>query len=912
MGLKDHVEDGAGRILDLGLDLEYLHVEGANRQAGVEAGPGMEKGEEEEGGGSSGSSTPSGEVEESAGSESEPDPAPPAPSTTNPHQPLCRASCVDLGCEGPPEQPGAGLKEYQTKLEFALKLGYAEDTVRLVLTKLGPGTLINDILGELVKLGSKPDSEQPPASKPTSSCSSTSSSSSTCGLSELLEARGTESPCPADPLGDKDNLRPVVLDGSNVAMSHGNKEVFSCHGIQLAVDWFLDRGHHDITVFVPAWRKEQSRPDALITDQEILRRLEKEKILVFTPSRRVQGRRVVCYDDRFIVKLAHESDGIIVSNDNYRDLANEKPEWKKFIDERLLMYSFVNDKFMPPDDPLGRHGPSLENFLRKRPIMPEHKKQPCPYGKKCTYGHKCKYYHPERGAQPQRSVADELRASAKTTSASKGQGEGLVKSHSVPVGADGAAGAKTGASKRQSDPSVRALSYSEAEDKLLGRGRGEGRKNSLCGSSTGSSCSGSVVLSPAPGGPPSGLGCYAQEQPPRADTPQRVPPSPHPDLYPSAEPPDLSYYSVMRAYSGLGLASRHSPDRRFPGDADPRRGSAASDCGSESGVSCGSGYESYGERACPACPDALLDGDGPPYGGHHHHHQHHHHHHHHSRLYAHPNAPPAEPRRLHPPDYPPGPALHSYHQSLARGHSYTHDDPPDPCLKRPLYPLPPHLQHQTVGARSSCPGDYPSLAPTSLHPPGSPLARCLASTRVESVSDSRLYEHPLAPPPSLSHHQKPFSSWDPQYRQPPAPRYEPPSCQSLPESRQSGWHGSTSAWGWDRYTQAPPPPPPAHPHYPPYHSSTPLPSHTPHLPHPSHMPPPSHTPHPPPHPLRPPLHQEPPSLSRLDEAREKVYVDLCNIFPSELVGRVMGRSPHLIDPQQLAAAILAEKAQCGY
>lgn len=79
-------------------------------------------------------------------------------------------------------------------------------------------------------------------------------------------------------------------------------------------------------------------------DQEILRRLEKDKILVFTPSRRVQGRRVVCYDDRFIVKLAFESDGIIVSNDNYRDLANEKPEWKKFIDERLLMYSFVNDK----------------------------------------------------------------------------------------------------------------------------------------------------------------------------------------------------------------------------------------------------------------------------------------------------------------------------------------------------------------------------------------------------------------------------------------------------------------------------------------------------------------------------------------------------------------------------------------
>lgn len=44
--------------------------------------------------------------------------------------------------------------------------------------------------------------------------------------------------------------------------------MFSCRGIQLAVEWFLEKGHKDITVFVPAWRKEQSRPDALITGSE--------------------------------------------------------------------------------------------------------------------------------------------------------------------------------------------------------------------------------------------------------------------------------------------------------------------------------------------------------------------------------------------------------------------------------------------------------------------------------------------------------------------------------------------------------------------------------------------------------------------------------------------------------------------
>jgi len=72
--------------------------------------------------------------------------------------------------------------------------------------------------------------------------------------------------------------------------------------------------------------------------------LEREKVLVFTPSRKVGGKRIVCYDDRYIVKLAAETNGIMVSNDTYRDLAAENPNYRKAIDERLLMYSFVNDR----------------------------------------------------------------------------------------------------------------------------------------------------------------------------------------------------------------------------------------------------------------------------------------------------------------------------------------------------------------------------------------------------------------------------------------------------------------------------------------------------------------------------------------------------------------------------------------
>nr|XP_061789158.1 endoribonuclease ZC3H12A-like [Nerophis lumbriciformis] len=289
--------------------------------------------------------------------------------------------------------------ELQLQVDFFRKLGYSATEVNAALSKLGLGTDTNSVLEELVQsrrvaFGS---SEERSANSPEDSNLGQ-------GLRTSSQLKGKK--CAGS------ELRPIVIDGSNVAMSHGNKEVFSCRGIELAVNFFMQRGHRAITVFVPSWRKEQSRPEAAIKDKHILMELEKQKLVVFTPSRRVGGKLVVCYDDRFIVKLAYETDGVIVSNDTYRDLQSERPEWKKCIEERLLMYSFVNDKFMPPDDPLGRHGPNLDNFLRTKPLPKEEKKQLCPYDKRCTYGMKCKFYHPERANQSYLSVADELREKA--------------------------------------------------------------------------------------------------------------------------------------------------------------------------------------------------------------------------------------------------------------------------------------------------------------------------------------------------------------------------------------------------------------------------------------------------------------------------------------------------------------------
>ncbi|XP_026852488.2 protein KHNYN [Electrophorus electricus] len=161
---------------------------------------------------------------------------------------------------------------------------------------------------------------------------------------------------PGDP-----ELRQIIIDGSNVAKSHGLGMFFSCRGIALAVQYFWSRGHRKITVFVPQWRQKK---DPKIKEQHFMTELQDLGLLSFTPSREVLKQRINCYDDRFMLQLAQQTDGVIVTNDNMRDLVDESASWREIIKKRLLQYVFAGDLFMVPDDPLGRSGPHINDFLR--------------------------------------------------------------------------------------------------------------------------------------------------------------------------------------------------------------------------------------------------------------------------------------------------------------------------------------------------------------------------------------------------------------------------------------------------------------------------------------------------------------------------------------------------------------------
>ncbi|XP_053987462.1 NEDD4-binding protein 1-like [Hylaeus volcanicus] len=150
-------------------------------------------------------------------------------------------------------------------------------------------------------------------------------------------------------------LRDIIVDGNNVAMAHTNNKVFSEEGLKLVIDYFKNRGHN-VKVFIPHYRRSLANP--------LLEKWYKDDIVIFTPSRYIEGKWITSYDDRYILEYATLTNGIVISLDQYRDLYRENPAWRDTIVNRLLPPTFVGNYVMFPEDPLGRNGPTLDEFLR--------------------------------------------------------------------------------------------------------------------------------------------------------------------------------------------------------------------------------------------------------------------------------------------------------------------------------------------------------------------------------------------------------------------------------------------------------------------------------------------------------------------------------------------------------------------
>ena len=159
--------------------------------------------------------------------------------------------------------------------------------------------------------------------------------------------------------GEKGSLRPIVIDGSNVAYCHGDDKDFSIRGIEIVVDDFINRGYEKekIVVFLPK-----------IRDGPALQEMLKSKCKIFfAASRKLpNGENITSHDDYYMLNYAAKVGAVIVTRDNYREHANNPshPEWDEVISNRILMPNFVRDVLLLQEDPLGRNGPRLDEFLK--------------------------------------------------------------------------------------------------------------------------------------------------------------------------------------------------------------------------------------------------------------------------------------------------------------------------------------------------------------------------------------------------------------------------------------------------------------------------------------------------------------------------------------------------------------------
>ena len=176
----------------------------------------------------------------------------------------------------------------------------------------------------------------------------------------------------SDDDSDSDEATLFVVDAANVAMRHGRRgasATFSTRGIRLCVE-YLERKYRRcrFAMFLPEYvlspkivaansrRRDRARltttdlndvTKKIPDDLPYLVDLQRKGILHATPSHD--------YDDSYQLDYARRHNGIIVSNDRFRDaISNAAPDQRNdlttFLDTRLLSFAFVEDEFVPNPD----------------------------------------------------------------------------------------------------------------------------------------------------------------------------------------------------------------------------------------------------------------------------------------------------------------------------------------------------------------------------------------------------------------------------------------------------------------------------------------------------------------------------------------------------------------------------------
>jgi len=163
-------------------------------------------------------------------------------------------------------------------------------------------------------------------------------------------------------------FRPVIIDGCNICheaqktADDAENNKFYVKGLKLAYDCFKDKGYEDNQINIIM----KHIPEALRTNDfnRVIGEFQDKRILTFAPSRHSGPYGLVkSDDDLFILNIAKQFNAVVLSRDHYRKEKWKHPEYDDIISYRVLQPTFMREKCILPDDPLGPDGPTIKTFL---------------------------------------------------------------------------------------------------------------------------------------------------------------------------------------------------------------------------------------------------------------------------------------------------------------------------------------------------------------------------------------------------------------------------------------------------------------------------------------------------------------------------------------------------------------------
>ena len=159
------------------------------------------------------------------------------------------------------------------------------------------------------------------------------------------------------------DYRKIVIDGLNICHEYSKHLIgveFSVEGLIVVYEHLKKLGYKDEKIVIIM----KQIPRQYDSERRIAQILEDKNVLHYAPSRRSGKGYIQSDDDLFILKTAKILNAIVLSNDQFRKEKESHPEYSNVIENCVIQPRFISGKLILPDDPLGKNGPKLEEFLR--------------------------------------------------------------------------------------------------------------------------------------------------------------------------------------------------------------------------------------------------------------------------------------------------------------------------------------------------------------------------------------------------------------------------------------------------------------------------------------------------------------------------------------------------------------------